>query len=121
MTTHVDDCPRCKAKSITFDVLSGSVRSEEFFNSKDVYLIDVSLQCRNCHGTSVIQCSSFERNAAGSLSSLPNTNGRLDERLRVSKFLTLANVAADLPPEHLPPNIASIYGPIPFARHLISI
>lgn len=108
MAIHVADCPRCKARNITFDVLSASIWQEEYFQGREVYLIECSLRCRNCHGTSVIQCSTYESNIAQSLDDLIALTQRIDQYLSVSRFLNLTDVSAEPPPEHLPSNIKAI-------------
>lgn len=106
MAIHLGDCPRCKAKHTTFDVWHACVQSEDFDDVGYHYLIEAFLQCRHCHGTSIIQCITYNDEAVKSLHRISDVWPYLEwSGIAVRKFLTLADIQVSSPPEYLPQNI----------------
>ncbi|NLQ23399.1 DUF4145 domain-containing protein [Shewanella sp. S-1] len=108
MSIHVTDCPRCKAQKTTFDVLAfAPVR--EIDSYQDTFYLEVPMQCRNCKQVSVISANVTGRATFRDLNDLNEHKHLLYEFLDVLVFVTLADVKASAPPEHLPQNIHNAF------------
>ncbi len=108
MLIHVDNCPRCQAKLTTFDVCS-----IEFIDApvsfKKVFYYEVPMQCRNCRRLSIVRAYTHDENVACHLAMLMTQNNLLNDILKVSNFITLADIEVSPSPEHLPDNVNNAF------------
>lgn len=109
MAMIVYDCPRCKAISITFDVLSGvNIGSE--YGWKKYY--ELFCQCRHCLGCSVLMVcvAAYDRSeSVSSVKKILETNTSLNLALEVQGYLSLKDFVQLPPPEHLPSSVKAAF------------
>ena len=109
MPTIVEDCPRCGAKSMTFDVVS-DVWQGTRYNWQDI--IEVGAICRRCKGQSVLRISLTEVGAKGRFhetGSVTKLVGDLEPLFRSDGFIDVSEVNAMDAPENLPPDIDAAF------------
>ncbi|RBP80958.1 uncharacterized protein DUF4145 [Shewanella putrefaciens] len=108
MSIHIDNCPRCKAKKTTFDVLYVAFR-RTLQSYPELYLLEAPLQCRNCKGISVIELVARKKTIVNDANESNKQRASLSDFLEVRNFITLADIEVTPPPEHLPPYVQSAF------------
>ena len=108
MLIHVDNCPRCKAKKTTFDVCN-IVFIDAPLSIHNVIYYEVPMQCRNCRRLSIVSAYTNDKDIARNLETLMSQKNLLNEILKVSSFITLADIQVSTPPEHLPQNVHNAF------------
>jgi len=100
MAELVDDCPRCKAAQITFDVLSAS-QIKTNYNWQRVY--EASCRCRKCKRTTIFQIAQSTIQADDMLrKGFPTMETiSLNDIFRVDGYVSLKDVMREEPPEFL--------------------
>lgn len=108
MTQMVDDCPRCKAKSITFDVSGSEIIAIEY-GWKQYF--EIFGRCKNC-----LRCTIFFGSTKkmehynilrdGIKNDLPFT---LNEIIKFTGYVSLKDSISADPPKHLPEKIDNIF------------
>lgn len=107
MPAHlVHDCPRCKAKSITFTILGGGPFKDDI---DDDLMPDAELlcMCRACYNSSIFEV--YPKDNARRVSPVGvdwrNAQFNVQEYYVLIGVVTPADVSVNPPPQHLPPNI----------------
>jgi hypothetical protein len=105
LAEFVQDCPRCSAKSITFDVLGDSPTG---YTNK-MWKFELLSRCRSCEWCSIAVFSTRSPiNGTYQSGGLTSSNGAINY-LDFLKFVSIAdNVSIDVP-EHLPDNVLNCY------------
>lgn len=106
MSTIVSNCPRCKAKSMTFDILADVHMGTQYDWQ---HWHELTARCRHCERPSLMLVSlhkieyknSFGKD--GSITALGNTD--IANFFRFERVITTADLAANDAPEFLPENI----------------
>ena len=108
MSELVTDCPRCKAKSITFDVFY-DIPIERHRNWQVWY--EAFCVCRACHHSTVFILSQKNHNAAEYLdkNSVSGIKGTVNDYVVVENHLSLKDESSTKPPEHLPDKILAVF------------
>ncbi|MCL8235410.1 DUF4145 domain-containing protein [Klebsiella pneumoniae] len=110
MATLVENCPRCGAQKIAFDVRGANrCGTYETFSGEQIPEYEVYCVCRECQKTTIYLCDSLER--ARDLSALNWSMAlfRLTEVAKVKRPINPADLDAGEPPEFLPQNIHDAY------------
>ncbi|UML94856.1 DUF4145 domain-containing protein [Shewanella xiamenensis] len=108
MLIHVDNCPRCKAKQTTFDVCTVEF-TDESAGIKNVFYYEVPMQCRNCRRLSIVRAYTYDEGVVRNLELRIAQANLLKDILKVSNFITLADIQVSPPPEHLPQNVHNAF------------
>ena len=109
MPTFVQDCPRCNANRMTFDVIA-DVRVGKLYNWQQVF--EVYAVCRRCGHPSQMRLllenirREDEFEASGSLM---KQKGDLAEAFRFDRFVTVADAASKPAPPDLPEDISAAF------------
>jgi hypothetical protein len=107
MSELVTNCPRCKANSITFRVLSAFVTDAS--GGKPEY--EAFCKCRNCLRSTVFVLRAKSSNIAFHIdhANLHMVEGALNQHLHVVKYVSQKDQIGAGAPEHIPANIEKIY------------
>lgn len=108
MSELVNDCPRCGANSITFDVTAGNLFAKQngWRRSYEAFAI-----CRACKRSTIFTLIQNNANDDTKLksSSLANLDVVLNKVYTVTGFISLKDASTEEPPEHLPPEILAAF------------
>jgi hypothetical protein len=108
MSIHVANCPRCDAKKTTFDVLTVTfVRNMGGY--PEVSYLEAPIKCRNCKRVSILGCSTDNNRLAQNIEKAFNDHSLLSDCVRTNNFVSLADVEATPPPQHLPDKIYNAF------------
>jgi Domain of unknown function (DUF4145) len=101
MAELVANCPRCGAKSITFDVMAFNPLGKDSYSGASEY--EAFGICRHCTtGTTFV--------IDGGPDEPQSIKGQaLNEHFKVRGFINIKNLATVAPPEHVPANIANVF------------
>jgi len=107
MAELVEDCPRCGASEITFDVL----RDHVFEMTGWQRHFELFCVCRRCHRATVFVAAQRMADArqVNEFASPASRQGTINDIVVVSGFLNLSDVSAAPPPEHLPERIEAVF------------
>lgn len=106
MSELVVNCPRCKAKQMTFDLLCHIPAGIEY-NWK--HYCEAFCVCRACNKSTVFvlsQKDTHHKELFEKLASLPGAVNRIAD---VESHISLKEMASQSPPEHLPKNIEAAF------------
>ncbi|MCH4295594.1 DUF4145 domain-containing protein [Shewanella sp. 3B26] len=107
MALWVGDCPRCKAKNMTFDVES-YVFVRKFTNFQDI--LEVSAQCRQCRQLSILLCLSQNHDHSHkgriAIAAIPDD---LENHFKFQRLVTNADIDVAEAPEHTPSDIKQAF------------
>ena len=109
MAVLVENCPRCGAGQMTFDMLH-----EHVIETKQ-YVSEMFCRCRNCNETvtfRVAQRAELEpilRAQFELMKALPNASTSLNQFLRVEKYVSVRDFVSVAPPEHCPSDINAVF------------
>ena len=109
MPMIVADCPRCKAKQITLDVLSGTLAGQEHGWRK---YYELYCCCRCCFQGSIVQVSVRDYEVSDSfatIDSILRIDISLNKFFHVHGYVSLKDHAPVEPPEHLPSNVEKAF------------
>ena len=109
MALLVADCPRCGANSITFDVRAQVYRSTQY-NWQNWY--EVFSVCRSCHSPTifVIYLNEYQvREEFDKDGAIVNYRGGLNQFFKIDRYVSLRDLTAERPPEHLPKEINDVF------------
>lgn len=108
MAELVADCPRCRARRITFDIAQAHITGIEYQWQQwyEAFCI-----CRHCHRATIFVLS---ESVGGNYTlvhktGLLNFTGTVNQYVDIEGFITLKDTAASEPPKHLPENIERIF------------
>jgi hypothetical protein len=108
-TLLVDDCPRCGAQKMTFDVLHATPQKRQYTWQRRY---EVFCVCRQCSTSSIFLIS--QRADANEEVLRPHTlpitlQTALNVYFNVDGFLCIRDMKAQAPPEFVPPEIANAF------------
>ncbi len=107
MSELVANCPRCKAKEMTFDLIS-QIPTVKKYGWQDWY--EAFCICRNCNRSTTFVLSQKELDHSEiieqGLSKIPYSVNQL---MRVEGHISLKDIATEQPPEHIPENIDAAF------------
>lgn len=109
MALFRERCPRCRTEHSTFDV--GGQNSRGIVSAGWVERFEVFSVCRQCHQATVFVVENREYKYATQWQkgeALVNYQGYLNDYFDCRGFVRLQDVAVEPPPEHIPPNLASV-------------
>jgi len=108
MPLLVENCPRCEAGRITFDVSQGLFIGTKY---RWQHWYELFCVCRNCLRSTIFIVS--QRNAGDKRFATSHAVLQIDETLNglveVERYVSLRDKAAHAPPEHVPPNIQAMF------------
>ena len=101
MTELVDDCPRCGAQKMTFDVKEDTlVHFLEDFLYYEAFCV-----CRDCRKATVFELKSAVPARRGYTHPRPTEGGSYEAQ----GYISVANHNTTLPPKHCPPEIDNAF------------
>jgi hypothetical protein len=108
MAEIVTDCPRCQARSITFDIAQAHITGQEYGWQ---YWYEAFCICRHCRRSTIFVLSESVNGNYKHVheKGLLNLTGAVNRYVDVEGFINLKDIAARQPPEHLPENIEQIF------------
>ena len=108
MSMLVADCPRCRAKKITFDLTRASYIKiqSDWKNWYEAFCI-----CRGCHRATIFVLSqkSYEHRSFMSEEFLITSPDSINNYTDIESFICIKNMANAPSPEHLPDNIEEVF------------
>ncbi len=109
MSMLVADCPRCGAKSITFDV-GAQVFRDQYYGWQNWY--EIFSICRQCSRPTIFLVSLDKperREEFDEPNALVTCGAALNPYFRIERYISLRDDVPLSPPEHLPVNIADAF------------
>ena len=109
MTQLVTDCPRCRAKCTTFDIIASHYTKQCEHNWMRWY--DAFCLCRNCNCTTVFILR-LTRNSSSTVviqGGVEAIKGSVNDHFEVMGFRSLKDNVAKAPPNHLPMEIDTAF------------
>lgn len=107
MSELVANCPRCKAKEMTFDLIS---QIPTFVKYNWQQWFEAFCICRKCKQSTTFVLS--QRNLCNTdmaKKDLANISVAVNRLMEVEGHISLKDIAAEQPPEHLPENIDAAF------------
>lgn len=107
MSILVQDCPRCDAKTMTFNVQSGCITQQQGW----MYLAEVFAICRACGRPSIFELMLTEMKSSEIFknSDAWRANHALGDHFNVMSFVSQKDLAAAPPPDFLPAEIEAAF------------
>ena len=108
MSELVADCPRCDAKSITFDLTAELFIGEEY---EWLRWYEVFCVCRKCKRSTVFVVKQLNYEDTDTLKSkgLLNLKDAVNRVMEVDHYISLTNLAVKIPPKHLPSGVEASF------------
>ena len=109
MSVLVADCPRCGAERMSFDVKAELFRYSQYGWQNWYELFCV---CRNCRSGTIFLVNQKEiepRQLFENPGALLQLQESLNNFVEVDRFISLRDQAAQVPPEHVPPDIQEAF------------
>ena len=109
MSELVANCPRCKAKEMTFDIISDIYLYTQHGWQKWYEAFSI---CRNCKRSTVFVLAQIDLEAdrvLGRDSSISNLNRSVNIIMDIKGHISHKDEASEPPPEYLPENIESAF------------
>jgi hypothetical protein len=104
----VANCPRCKARLITFDVLDQTVVAgrHDWQNIYETFCV-----CRACKRSTVFVLADdgYDQSKINFKTGLSNLKGELTDFVRNEGYVSLKDAIAIAPPDYVPPEIQAIF------------
>lgn len=110
MALLVENCPRCKAKHMTFDVLSENILRTDRHGWQRVS--ELFCRCHHCRTTivfNVVQSTEAAKSAFFRDMSLTQWPEAINRIVRVEGYVNLADFISAAPPEHCPPEVDAAF------------
>ncbi|WP_033180284.1 DUF4145 domain-containing protein [Rhizobium brockwellii] len=105
------DCPRCRAKHVTFDV--EAQKSRGIVESVWEERFEIFAVCRHCHRPTIFV---VDNKTAGSeaawrdvMSGVVKYTGYINDHFKVRGHVSLKDEDTDPPPEHVPEELEAVY------------
>ena len=105
----VSDCPRCRARNITFEVSAG--RQTRVSSGWQMHF-ELYSECRACFKGSILCVSVKAFDHMGSVNSIEKIVKNplaLNVAFNVDGYVSLKDYVASEPPEHLPPDVTAAF------------
>lgn len=109
MSQLVEDCPRCGARRIAFEVLGGVITGQNYGWQTNW---EIFCLCGHCHHTTVFQVQAANVDYGKAFTennSLVKLNGAINKVVVVKGYVSRSDRAARPAPEHLPENILAAF------------
>lgn len=108
MAEFVNDCPRCGASRITFEI-KGDVFLEHI--SENAALFEALCLCRSCNSSSIFELFLYVKNTSNVVQYRPITEfpGALPREIRVGNYVSTASRVTIPPPDHLPADVKACF------------
>ncbi len=108
MNDLVANCPRCRSQSITFDVLQLSPYRQEY---RWQLWYEAFAVCKHCNRATIFLLSDLNPDSATTLSGkgLSGVPGSLNNYVNNEGYVSIADLSAEPPPDHLPPEIDGVF------------
>jgi len=109
MSVLLTDCPRCGAKHTTFDIYADIIVGMEYGWQTQH---EVFGECRHCHQGTIFSLAlneSSPRETFRKDNTVVKYDGSANDLFRVLGPITIRDVAAAPPPEHVPADIAAVF------------
>lgn len=107
MSELVADCPRCRAKEMTFDLIN---QFQVFVQHDWQYFFETFCICRACNKSTVFVLSQKEPSDKELIrKGLVNLDRAVNQIMKVEGYVSLKDVAAENPPDYLPKNIEAAF------------
>jgi hypothetical protein len=109
MAELVANCPRCRTKSITFDVTALNLVRKEYGWAKTYEAFGV---CRHCNRSTTFvirENTNHDTDLFEKKSPLEVRGAALNLYFSIAGFISLKDQGAVAPPEHVPDNIANVF------------
>lgn len=110
MALLVENCPRCKAQHITFDVLAENILATDRYGWQRVS--ELFCRCHRCRTTVIYRVAQSTEAAESAFfrdMSLTQWPEAINNLVRVEGFINLKEFVSATPPEHCPPDIEAAY------------
>lgn len=109
MASLVHDCPRCGANRMTFDSASKAIYLRTTFDWKNYY--ELAAICRRCglHTIFVVAQLEYDPPREERIEFLLETDQNIDKSYEVDGYVSLKDIAAQPPPEHVPDEVAAAF------------
>ncbi|WP_020674490.1 DUF4145 domain-containing protein [Geopsychrobacter electrodiphilus] len=107
MSEIVATCPRCKAKEITFDLLTDIPLYVKY---KWQYWFEAFCVCRACNRSTIFVLSQRDINDKVEIKNgLSSYSRAVNQIVKIEGHISLKDIAAEQPPEHLPKQIEAAF------------
>ncbi|HEX5459619.1 MAG TPA: DUF4145 domain-containing protein [Steroidobacteraceae bacterium] len=110
MALLVENCPRCKAQHMTFDVLEENILQTNRYGWQRVS--ELFCRCHRC-GTAVIfmvvQATEAAKSSFFESTALTHWPKAINDIVRVEGYISLKDFAAAAPPDHCPPEVEAAF------------
>lgn len=108
MSELVADCPRCRAKKMTFDLSNQLIVGIEYGWK---YWVEAFCICRACKRSTIFVLSLRDINHMDIVDNnkLPQLDTAVNRIMDVESYISLKDNAAEQPPEHLPTGIEAAF------------
>jgi hypothetical protein len=110
MSELVTDCPRCGSKKINFSLTRAIPIGTHGAEWKKAY--EAFCVCRQCHVSTVFVLVASDMRFSTDFKDADNlvsTKYAVSTFMEVAGYISIKDVAAEPPPEHLPPKIDSVF------------
>jgi len=109
MAQLVADCPRCGSHKMTFDLTKATVVN--VIGGWQTFL-EAFCTCRHCHHNTIFVLQGTNYNLRHFFSTgdeLVKQPGSANDFVQINGFVSLKDVSAEFPPDHLPENIRAVF------------
>ncbi|MEM6496426.1 MAG: DUF4145 domain-containing protein [Pseudomonadota bacterium] len=109
MSIYIADCPRCSAKSVTFDVMAQAFRARRY-DWQNIY--EIFSVCRACNVSTVFVVALAEyqdRELMYKPDALVGFSGALNDYFQHEGFVCIRDMGASDPPKYLPPDLENAF------------
>ena len=107
MSELVANCPRCDAKSMTFDLYNQVLVAKQH---GWMHFLEVFCVCRACNKPTIFLVEQKDIHDEEYIKKgLMNLNFSANQVVTVKRFISIQDNSAEEPPEHLPKNIEDIF------------
>lgn len=109
MSILIVDCPRCGANQITFDTNSAAEIGKQGADWQRRF--EVFSVCRRCRRTTVfvVRLKSYNVRELLNQPKFWTSDSTLNELFDIQEFISLKDVAVQVPPDHVPDEIATVF------------
>lgn len=106
MSELVANCPRCKAKEMTFDLIRFIPTYVEYDWKHHCEAFCI---CRKCRRSTVFDLSQSDPRYEDHFENLVKFSGAVNSIANVEGYICLKDMGTQPPPEHLPPNVDAAF------------
>jgi hypothetical protein len=105
----IADCPLCRSKKITMDAISKNLSGTG--DAEWQLRFQVCCNCRECSRSTLwlMEVNNYQRHSFVQQDSFWKADISLSEAFRIIGYQSLADFAAIRPPEHVPPELVSVF------------